>query len=319
LLEQATLYPNAPTNLEINENERPGQVAFSGGVMDGLEIRVPYSITGTPIERKGHQVGIRGDLARSAYGVFASSDGGRTWHSEPIPYNWSLAQGVCRTKAYYYYFAVTGLAGIEPFELWYSRCAADGASWSEAATLNNSVARKLSEGLHPIAENDILHLCWLDARHEKRRTLNFTRPCVENYEVAYCRRKDSDQSWSKDVILSKGLRWAYSPSMSVEEDKLVVAWAAAKADRDGRNEWNASDIYYVTSKDGGRTWTKPIQVTDGFKKGITSGRPQVALYKGMIHLFYIQGNLNYKEVSAGLVKVNQPPWLIYYQRRPFPD
>ena len=318
LLQQAALFPNAPPNLEINASERPGQLWFAGGVLDGLEIRVPYSITGEPVERKGHQVGLRGDLATSANGVFASSDGGRTWRSEPIPYKWSESHGMCRTKAYYYYFAVTGLAGLEPFELWYSRCPVESASWSHPETLNKSVARKLSERLHAVAEDDTVHLCWLDARHEKTR-VSLVRPLAGNYEVAYCRRKDSDQGWSKDVILSRGQRWAYAPSISVEQDKLVVAWAGAKADREGRNEWNATDIYFVTSKDGGITWTKPVQVTDGFKNGVTSGRPQVALHRGVIHLFYIQGKLNYKQVSSGMVKLNQPSWPVYYQQRPFPD
>jgi hypothetical protein len=105
----------------------------------------------------------------------------------------------------------------------------------------------------------------------------------------------------------------------VEGNNVVVAWAGAKADKEGRNEWNATDVYYVVSKDGGNSWTKPIQVTDGFKSGITSGRPQVALHKDVIHLFYIQGKTTYKEVSAGMVKLNQPPWPIYYQQRPFPE
>ncbi len=121
------------------------------------------------------------------------------------------------------------------------------------------------------------------------------------------------------MILSEGLLYAYSPSISVEGDKVVVAWAGVKSDKDGRNEWDPSDIYFVTSKDGGKTWAKPMQVTDGFKNGVTSGRPQVALHKGVIHLFYIQGKLNYQEVSAGAAKLNQPPWPIYYTQRPFPD
>jgi hypothetical protein len=98
----------------------------------------------------------------------------------------------------------------------------------------------------------------------------------------------------------------------------VVAWAGAKNDKEGRTEYGPSDVYYVTSRDGGKTWTKPMQITDGFKDGITSGRPQVALHNGVIHLFYIQGNLNFKK-SAGMVKLNQPPWPIYYQQRPFPN
>jgi hypothetical protein len=121
------------------------------------------------------------------------------------------------------------------------------------------------------------------------------------------------------VILSEGLLYAYSPSISVEGDKVVVVWAGVKNDKDGRNEYDPSDIFYATSKDGGKNWTRPMQVTDGFKAGITSGRPQVALHNGVIHLFYIQGKLNYREVSSGMAKLNQPPWPICYQQRPFPD
>ncbi len=317
-LRQETLFPKAPSNLEINESDRSVEVPFFGGMMDGLAVRVPYSLTGTPIERKGLQVGIRADLSESANGVFASSDGGRTWRNEPIPHRWSASLAVCRTKAFYYYFAVSGLGGIEPCELWYSRCPVENSSWSPAETLNHSVARRLGHGVCPIVEGDTLHLCWLDARHERTRP-SLSRPYDANYEVAYCRRKDSDNAWSKDIILSKGLGWAYAPSMSGEGDKLVVAWAGAKTGALDRNEWNPSDIYFATSRDGGKTWTKPGQVTDSFKNGITSGKPQVALCQGVIHLFYVQGKLNYQEVSSGMAKLNQPPWPVLYQQRPFPD
>ena len=163
-----------------------------------------------------------------------------------------------------------------------------------------------------------MHLCWLDRRNEKER-LNPAYPNRQNYEVAYCYRKDSDSSWSKDIILSEGLLYAYAPSISVDGHNVVVAWAGVQHDKDGRNEFDPSDIYYATSKDGGKTWTKPMQVTNGFKSGLTSGRPQVALHEDVIHLFYVQGKLNYKKVSPGMVKLNQPPWPIYYRQRPFPN
>jgi hypothetical protein len=315
-LAKVTLFPNAQPNLEMNESGRPAQARFADGVMEGIEIRIPHSIDAAPIERRGHQDGSRSDLAVSANGVFASSDGGSTWRVEPISVHYSESPVMCRTSGFYYYFAKGNGGGV--YELWYSRCATDTSSWSPPETINKSVARKLSERLHAVAENDTVHLCWLDARNEKTQ-FSLTRPRVGNYEVAYSRRSDSESSWSKDVTLSKGLRWAYAPSISVEGNNVVVAWAGAKADKEGRNEWNATDVYYVVSKDGGNSWTKPIQVTDGFKSGITSGRPQVALHKDVIHLFYIQGKTTYKEVSAGMVKLNQPPWPIYYQQRPFPE
>jgi Neuraminidase (sialidase) len=107
--------------------------------------------------------------------------------------------------------------------------------------------------------------------------------------------------------------------MSVEGDKVVVAWAGVQTAPDWHKEHAPNDVYYVTSNDSGKTWTKPLKVTDGVKDGITSGAPQVMLLNGVIYLSYIQGKISYKEESHGLVKLNQPPWPIYYQQRPFPD
>jgi hypothetical protein len=169
-----------------------------------------------------------------------------------------------------------------------------------------------------VAEGDTIHVCWLDRRHEKKR-LNPFNPLRKNYEVAYSHRKDSDAQWSKDVILSKGLLYAYEPVMSAEGEKIVVAWSGVQQDKDGHDSNWPNDIYYATSKDGGNTWAKPMKVTDGFKDGLTAGKTQVALLNGVIHLFYIQGKLNYQEVSSGAAKLNQPPWPSYYTQRPFPD
>src|SRR5439155_6297833 len=102
-------------------------------------------------------------------------------------------------------------------------------------------------------------------------------------------------------------------------DKVVVDWAGVATAPDHHHEYAPNDIYYRTSKDGGKTWVKRLKVTDGAKAGITAGRPKVVLQNGIIHLFYIQGKMNLKEESPGLTKLNQPPWPIYYQRRPFPN
>jgi hypothetical protein len=317
ILQQSKLFPNDRPDLEMSPWGRPVQAMFVGGAMDDAEIRVPYTINANSIERRGHQIIGKSALDVSANGVFASSDGGQTWRDETISIRESLTPTVCRTRGFYYYFALAGQGG-SPFELWYSRSAVGSTSWDRPETLNKTGADNYGSNLHTLADGDTVHLCWLDCRHEKT-SFSLMHPRSENYEVAYCHRKDTDSCWGKDVILSEGLRYAYSPSISVEGDKVVVAWAGVKSDKDGRNEWNPSDIYYVTSKDGGKTWAKPMQVTDGFKNGITSGKPQVALYHNVIHLFYIQGKLNYQEVSSGAAKLNQPPWPIYYTQRPFPN
>jgi hypothetical protein len=99
----------------------------------------------------------------------------------------------------------------------------------------------------------------------------------------------------------------------------VIAWSGIQTAGKWHTDYDPNDIYYVTSKDGGKTWAKPLKVTDGAKNGVTSGMPQVMLLNGTIHLFYTQGKRDLKQLSPGLTKLNQPPWPIYYTQRPFPD
>jgi hypothetical protein len=182
-----------------------------------------------------------------------------------------------------------------------------GGSWDEPKLLTKTSANRRGGGV--LAENDTVHYCWLDRRHEKWR-FNIEDPDVGNFEVAYCRRKDSDSAWRKDVILSKGLLFSYWPSMSVEGDRIVVVWQSEESNQPG----HSSDIYYATSKDGGKTWAKPLKVTNQAKDGFTSERPQVALQNGIIHLFYTQGKWDRNSQVW-----NQGGWPVYYQQRPFPE
>ena len=174
-----------------------------------------------------------------------------------------------------------------------------------------------------VARRFRLHLCWLDNRHRKKKLalslfpLGFSRE-VQNCEIAYCHTHDSDATWSKEVILSEGLLYSFSPSMSVEGDKIVITWAGIPIADSWHTRFNPNDVYYVTSGDGGKTWTEPLKVTDAAKDGIASGVPQVVLLNGVIHMTYIQGKMNLKQESPGLTKLNQPPWPIYYTHRPFP-
>ena len=70
------------------------------------------------------------------------------------------------------------------------------------------------------------------------------------------------------MLLSKGLLYAYAPTISAEGDKVVVTWAGIQTADKQHTFMGPNDIYYVTSKDGGKTWTSPLRVTDGAKDGI---------------------------------------------------
>ncbi len=288
---------------------RPLELRFNRSVIRGSNVYVPYSIEAQPVIAKGQRPG----KSRYANGIFYSANSGVTWTIIKISDSFSILPAACATEAHNYYFA----ADYDHKELWCSRADTSSLSWSAPEALSEKLAiagyRHVYEAA---ATGDIVHVCWLDSRHERTRA-NPVYPDRGNYQVAYRHRKDADQSWSKDVILSPGVLYAYSPSIAAEGDNIVAAWAGAN-DRDGHDEFWPNDIYVVTSRNGGNTWTKPMKVTNGFKDGITSGRPQVALHKGVIHLFYIQGKIKYKEVSAGMALLNQPPWPIYYTQRPFP-
>jgi hypothetical protein len=234
---------------------------------------------------------------------------------ERISDSQAFLPSICRSKGYYYYFAASPSPKKgQGFELCFARKPVTDSSWEEPKAVT-----KFFDNLYVAAsQDDTIHLCWLDARHEKR-TGNAVYPHEGNYEVAYSQRKDSDNSWSKEIILSEGLLFTFSPSMSVEGDKIVIAWAGIQRAGVWHTPFDPNDIYYVTSKDGGKTWTEPLRVTDNIKVGVTAGDPQVVLLNGKIHLTYIQGKMNLKQESPGLTKLNQPPWPIYYMQRPFPD
>ena len=73
-------------------------------------------------------------------------------------------------------------------------------------------------------DDNTVHICWMDRRHNRSR-FNFDGPPVENNDIYYRHRRDSDEEWSKEVWLSKGLIYCYAPTISAEGQNVVVAWA----------------------------------------------------------------------------------------------
>ena len=312
ITETKTLFGEARSNFRLSERNEPRKrdwPELGHGIISGSDLYIPLSVQGFTYNGNGVAI------ARGPYcgGVFHSADSGKTWQLEQITDFQGGGSSVCRSKERYNYFVVKEVMH-EGSQLCFSSKHSTGGSWANLSV----VTKTFGYGYVTVPQNDTVHLCWLDRRHEKRRS-NPVYPRRGNYEVAYCQRKDSDSSWSKDVILSEGLLYSHTPTMSVEGDKVVVAWSGIQTAGDWHAPSNPNDIYYRTSRDGGKSWDKLLKVTDGAKDGITSGEPQVVLQNGIIHLMYIQGKLNLKQESPGLTKLNQPPWQIYYQQRPFPN
>jgi len=249
-------------------------------------------------------------------GVFRSVDFGKTWEKENISAFDSLAPKMCGTKGHYYYFGIR--YPIIGHGLWESRKQKAGSVWDDPRMITTTFANVY--GRYDVAgEDGIVHVCWMDRRHNKWR-FDPTGPPVENNDIYYRRRRDTDQEWGKEMLLSKGLLYCYAPTISAEGDNVVVVWAGIRIAEKQHTYMGPNDIYYVTSKDAGKTWPAPLRVTDGAKDGITAGMPQVALLNGVIHLLYTQGaQRTHTELSPGLTKLGQGAWPIYYTHRPFPN
>jgi hypothetical protein len=305
ITDKKTLFRKAPPNIRLNDPGKRDWPSLGVGLINGSDFYIPYRLIGEAWLGNGISV----DDSLFHNGVFHSFDSGRTWQIEKISDFEAWLPSICKTKDYYYYLAVKD----HQRDLWFARKSVQKDSWSEPNVITTTFCNSALYWKYvSMADNDTIHVCWLDRRHEKTR-FSLEDPSRNNFEVTYSHRKDAENAWSKDAILSKGLPYSYTPTMSVDGNKVIIVWAGSESDD------RLTDIIYVTSKDGGKTWSNPLKVTDDAKNGITSGEPQVMLQNGVIHLFYIQGKRDRQQLSPGLTKLNQPPWPIYYTQRPFPD
>jgi len=311
-VDKKTLFGETSSTVLLGETEkRQGLGMLGTGVINDSDMYLPFCLGGTT-----YRAGTPYAEGPFTSGVFHSTNSGVAWQMERISDFESEDPSVCRSKNYCYYFTPRGLS--QGYGMWFSRKPVGGDSWEKPGELTKTYATTYGR-YAAAAEVDTVHVCWMDCQNDMKR-FNVDGPNIENDDIVYCHRKDSDSGWSKEVNLSKGLLYSYPPSMSVEGNDIVVAWAGIRSAGKHHNEYDQNDIYYVTSKDGGETWTKPLMVTDRAKDGITSGKPQVLLLRGVIHLFYIQGALEEsRKISPGLTKLHQGPWPIYYQHRPFPN
>jgi hypothetical protein len=289
-------------------------IGLGPGILNGSEAFIPFCLDAAEVIRQGKSMSIDTGKGPFSDGVFHSSDSGKTWQMEKISDIHFAAPDMCRTMGSVYYFAEQNLT----HSLWFSQKSAGDGKWDELKAITKTLAWVYGR-FAAAGEGDTAHICWMDRRHNKWR-FNIDGPSIENDEIYYRRRKDTDQDWGKEILLSKGLLYAYAPTISAEGDNVVVTWAGIQTADKQHTHMGPNDIYYVTSKDGGKTWTQPLKATDGAKDGFTAGMPQVALLNGTIHLLYTQGKSEKpEELSPGLTKFSKQPWPIYYTQRPFPD
>lgn len=309
ITDKTSLLGKTDENIKINSSGEGRQdIGLGVGLLSDQDAYIPFSIDAAEVTQQGKSITIDTTKGPFVNGVFHSTDSGKTWQMEKISDHRAIGPEMRKTLGYVYY-----IAGIYP--LWASRKAVDADKWEEPQSITKTFS--MQGWFAAAAEGDIIHICWMDRRHNKWR-FNIDGPPIENDDIYYCRRRDSDSNWSKDILLSKGLEYCYPPSISAEGQNVVIVWAGIQSADKHHSEYDPNDIYYVASKDGGHTWSRPLKVTDTAKDGIVSGKPKVVLLNGIIHLLYTQGKFqNPAQLSPGLTRLNQLPWPIYYTQRPF--
>lgn len=314
VVDKSQLFDNMGPDLMLDyHKEREPLGGLGIGILCDQNVLLPMSITSELVTHEGQNTIIKD--GKSSTGVFHSTDGGASWQFERIADFEALGPLVCKSDGCYYFF---GARIKDGYQFWCSRKSVSNALWDTPGVIAKSYATVYGD-YAAAADKDVVHVCWMDRRHDKYR-FNVGGPFIENDDIFYCHRRDSDNDWSKGVCLSSGLLYSYSPSMSIEGSNIVVAWAGIKSAGRDHVENDPNDIYYVISKDGGNTWTQPLMVTDGAKDGIVSGKPKVMLLNGIINLFYIQGeHENSTQPGSGLTRLNGQSWPIYYTQRHFPN
>ena len=294
----------------------PYMGGLGGGVILGEDVYMPYTVECDAFYGSEKEVGGTGLPGQT--GLLYSTGDHSHWTKLKLFDESTFEQGVFATHDNLYCFVKRIMIPDKKARgLWCARIprAANPQPVPErvAPTYRYDVFSKYSA----VTDGETIHLVWLDDRHVSGGQLWALRtgtPDQVNLELYYRSRKDSATEWTKEVLLSKGLRFVFAPEMAVEGNNIVVVWSGYQK---GYGEFCPSDIYFTTSRDGGKTWTATARATENAKLGLVSGRPRVALHNGVIHLFYIQGQLEEHNVGAGLRLLNQSPWAIIYQHRLF--
>ena len=297
----------------------PSMGSVGYGAIVGEKVYVPYTVECDAIYGAEHQTG---DVGPDQTGLLCSGGDYSDWSTIAFFNHITSSQGVFATRTNVYLLCLD-VTDLKTRGLWCVKLPRTADARPEPERIAPTYCGSINGGYSAVTDGATLHLVWLDTRHERshdlRAMLTGGQSLEENLELYYRNRDDSASDWTKEILLSKGLDFVFSPKMALDGQNVVVAWAGYRGDKGKTgSEFHPTDIYFITSRDGGKSWSRVARVTDNAKQGIITGHPQVALYNGVIHLFYIQGKLEEHNLGGGLRRLNQEPWSIIYQHRFFP-
>jgi len=246
------------------------------GAIQGSRLYVPYSAEDEEITMINTRRGPRRDvntIRPTEYGFFYSADAGLSWQRSNLP---------IFTNGGFNIIVATSdqihLLRTDYVKVWFFTQLFDASNWSKPKLLIDTVrsGQFLTE-----AEDDTLHLCWMDMR--LKQGLGFFiygdwdigRANNQVFYRHYCKSK-----WSRERKLSGNLSHCENPSMSVEGKRIVVAWHNIET------LYTRAAIYYATSKDNGQSWSRPTKIANSENVAGAYPCPKVILQDGIIYVFY---------------------------------
>ena len=242
-----------------------------GGTSWGTDTR----LTNDPTTAENPSVSSSGPVVlvvwnhRDAGGVYTainykrSTDGGISWGEDKVLTNdpgayWHPCVSVSESEVH-----VVWLGGlVNKPAVGYKRSTDGGINWGANTWLTGDSIYTDCPSVS--ASGSSVHVLWLDARENT------------HYQIYYKNSTDGGKSWGADTRLTTNFTYAaLHCTMSVSGPDVHVVWPD---NRDGNFE-----IYYVGSKDGGKSWGAETRLTNNSS---ISTYPFVSASGTVVHLIW---------------------------------
>jgi hypothetical protein len=179
------------------------------------------------------------------YGVY-STDGGKSWSdARDISSTSGKSMDPCVAIApdgtVHAVWADTTDSTTGP-EIWHSFSIDKGATWSKAKNVSHTLGDARCPALACGRENEVF-VCWTDKVGDK-----------VNSDIFFASSRDGGKSFSKAANVSNNPGDSSAPSIAVDGSGIYLAWS------DSSTRTGQRDIFVMTSRDGGESWEKYIDV-----------------------------------------------------------
>jgi len=174
-------------------------------------------------------------------------------------------------------------------DVFYVRSEDSGSSW----TSPTNVSKTPGSCSHPemaVDKSGSINIVWSD-----------TRAGVKGHDIFFARSQDNGKTWTEPQDISKTDGVATSPVVAVGPDQSIhVAW------RDTASGDTRPDIFYASSTDQGKTWTKAKDISNTPK---WSSDPTIAVSDdGIVHVSWLDSRSGEQRPDIFYIRKSEGAW-----------